>query len=569
MLLLVAMACATVFESIHGTERALATFYGSWWFELLLWLLAANVSAAVILRYPFSKRQIGFVLTHAAILVTLAGALVTKRSGVEGHVRIAEGDTVDQFNISAQTLTMVNARDGTQSSIDLDAAAFRGFQAVDQPGAPVLSLGDVRARVERYLPDSVWSRRVSDDNPHVRSAVEVSLSPSGQEEPAWVFAAQTAMVASTQVAFRIIADRDELRRLLGEESSATRPTSKGAVKINYEGAVFEVPLEECLGKVVPLGDTGHSVRVLRYLPHALVGANNRLTNASDRPVNPAIEVEIVGASETERRVAFARFPDFRHKAHQIEALDLVFVASADPTPSAPVEVLGGPDGDLHVRFAWEGMPVVSRALRIGAAVESPWPGKKFAVLRRFDHARVEWSLEPADPVREGRIPAVLVTVTSPEESRETWVQKGQHQPERVVVGGTAYELVYGGKQIPLGFALTLDHFRVGYYPGTGRPRSFESQVTIVDPATARAQSRVISMNNPTEYGGYSLYQSRYDLSGDEAVSLLSVSRDPGQLVVFVGYIAMTLGMVVVLGTRIAERRRAPKARALAPEVAVG
>jgi hypothetical protein len=567
MLLLVVMACATVFESIHGTERVLATFYGSWWFELLLCLLAANVSAAVILRYPFSKRQIGFVLTHAAILVTLAGALVTKRSGIEGHVRIAEGETVDRFNVREQTLTMVNARDGTESGIDLDAPAFKGFQAVDQPGVPVLSLGDVRAHVERYLPDSVWSRWVSDDSPHVRSAVEVSLSPSGQEDPAWVFAAQTAMVASTQVAFRMIADRDELSRLLGEESSATRPTSKGVVKINYEGALFEVPLEECLGEAVPLGDTGHSVRVLRYLPHAIVGADSRLTSASDRPVNPAIEVEIIGPSETETRFAFARFPDFRHKSHQIEAFDVVFVASADSTPSAPVEVLGGPDGDLHVRFAPEGMPVVSRALSIGAAVESPWPGWKFAVLRRFDHARVEWSLEPVDPVREERIPAVLVTVTSPEESRETWVQR--HLPEQVVVGGTAYELIYGAKQVPLGFALTLEHFRVGYYPGTRRPRSFESQVTIVDPATARAQSRVISMNNPAKHGGYAFYQSNYDLRGESPVSVLSVSRDPGQLIVFVGYVGMMLGMVVVLGTRIAERWRAPKAKASVPEVAVG
>lgn len=50
VLLLVAMACATVFESTRGTEQALAAFYDSWWFELLLALLAVNVLSAVLVR---------------------------------------------------------------------------------------------------------------------------------------------------------------------------------------------------------------------------------------------------------------------------------------------------------------------------------------------------------------------------------------------------------------------------------------------------------------------------------------------------------------------------------------
>jgi len=342
------------------------------------------------------------------------------------------------------------------------------------------------------------------------------------------------------------------------------------VKVNCDGVVFEVPLEECMGTAVPLGDTGYSIRVLRYLPHATVGADNRLTNASDRPVNPAIVVEIVGPSATEKRFAFVRFPDFRHKPHEIEELDLVFVASADPTPSAPVEVLSGPDGDLYVRFAWEGIPVVSRVLSIGTAVESPWPGKKFAVLRHFDHARVQRLLEPTAAIRKNRVPAVRVKVSIPgdagqEETLPTWVQK--YRPRRVMAGGTPYELTYGNKVAPLGFTLTLDRFRIGYYPGSTRPRSYESQVTILDHATGRTQSRVIWMNHPTKYGGYSLYQSDWDVDGERVVSLLSVSRDPGQPIVFAGYIAMMIGMVIVLGTRIAERRRAARATALTQEVA--
>ncbi|MBU0616981.1 MAG: cytochrome c biogenesis protein ResB, partial [Planctomycetes bacterium] len=96
---------------------------------------------------------------------------------------------------------------------------------------------------------------------------------------------------------------------------------------------------------------------------------------------------------------------------------------------------------------------------------------------------------------------------------------------------------------------------VGHYPGTQRPRSFESHVSFFDPATGREQSCVISMNQPAKHGSYTLYQSSYRQSArGPAISYLSVSRDPGKPVVFAGYIAMMIGMLLVLWTRIMERR---------------
>ena len=120
MLLMVAMACATVFESTHGTERALAVFYHSRWFELLLGLLAVNVLAAVVVRYPFSRRQVGFVVTHASVLVVLGGALVTKHLGVDGQLGLVEGETASEFyDAAVSSLAASNREAGTQASVDL------------------------------------------------------------------------------------------------------------------------------------------------------------------------------------------------------------------------------------------------------------------------------------------------------------------------------------------------------------------------------------------------------------------------------------------------------------------
>ena len=106
-----------------------------------------------------------------------------------------------------------------------------------------------------------------------------------------------------------------------------------------------------------------------------------------------------------------------------------------------------------------------------------------------------------------------------------------------------------------GFSLALDRFRVGYYPGSDRPRSFESHVTLTDPTTGESRSKIISMNAPVQFGRYSLFQSSYRSDGRGTVSFLSVSRDPGRLIVFAGYIAMLAGMILDVGTRTAGRRR--------------
>ena len=49
----------------------------------------------------------------------------------------------------------------------------------------------------------------------------------------------------------------------------------------------------------------------------------------------------------------------------------------------------------------------------GTPVDAPWPGRRFAVLRRFDNARTVQSVKPANPVRQTRAAAVLVRISNP------------------------------------------------------------------------------------------------------------------------------------------------------------
>lgn len=558
VLLLVAMACATVFESVHGSEQALIVFYRAWWFECLLGLLAANVLVALIVRSPFSRRQAGFALTHLSILAVLGGALVTKEVGIDGHVGIVEGQTVSELTLDDQpVVSLVRRSDGTRKDLDLDLQVFGGFEEVSFDGdGPSLDAGSLHVEVARYLPDSELAERVVDDHPHSRPAVEVLLSSTGRDEPVWVFSGQPAKIGPLEVAYSAEATAEDVERRL-QTPATEASSSKGDVKVEYQGKTALVPLERCMDHPAAAGDTGCAVRVLRYLPHAKVGPDHQIVNASQQPINPYIEVELTRPDgQREPRRAFARFPDLSSMhgtSRPAEEVRVTFVAGVEAPASSPVEIVSGPDGRLSARFVGMDKTTTTTELSLGEAVETPWPGWKLTVSRRFEHARWDRAVLPVVPVRQARIPAVLLRLRMGGQTSETWAQQYSTYP--ISADGAAHEIAFTSKTMPLGFDLTLDRFRIGMYPGTSQPRSYESHVTIQSPATGEQVSRVISMNAPASYGGFSLYQSSYAQERGRSVSYLSVSRDPGRPIVFAGYFGMMAGMVWVLVQRMKERRR--------------
>jgi len=568
LLLLVAMACATVYESRTGTEQALADFYRAWWFAGLLGLLGVNLLAALVVRYPFTRKQIGFVLTHLSIVVTLVGALITQQFGVEGQVGVVEGQTVREFtDQETDQLTVMTRADGSERSVDLTSSVYGGFEAVDHPPAPQLSAENLRIKVARFVPHSSVVERVVNTNSRSNPAVEVSLSTTGVDDAMWLFAEHPDRLGSLPAVYRFAASKADLAALLADKP-ADESLTDGVIKLEQGGSTFEITLLSALEGAVPVGDSGLSVHATRYLPHASVGQDKKLVSLSDRPVNPAVELEITSPAGTEKRLAFSRFPDFgsMHGENKTPDLKVTFVAPGGGEPTMPIELIGGPDGALHVRFRTDAGELIRHELSAGQPVDSPWPGQRLAVLRRFDNARFENEVTPREPSGTARVPALLLKLTTARDSSEMWVQK--YRPTPVRADGVTYDLIYGNKVLPLGFDLTLNRFHIGHYPGTMRPRSFESHVTVVDPQTGRERSHVISMNHPAKAGGYNLYQSSYRQDGARSISYISIARDPGQAVVFAGYIGTIAGMLIVLVTRTVERRRTERS-AQAMEHGVG
>jgi hypothetical protein len=77
---------ATLLESRYSTKIAQDLVYRTWWFSLLLVLLAANVLCAALKKYPWKKHQTGFLITHSGLLLLLFGGLLTTLGGTDGQM---------------------------------------------------------------------------------------------------------------------------------------------------------------------------------------------------------------------------------------------------------------------------------------------------------------------------------------------------------------------------------------------------------------------------------------------------------------------------------------------------
>lgn len=125
--------------------------------------------------------------------------------------------------------------------------------------------------------------------------------------------------------------------------------------------------------------------------------------------------------------------------------------------------------------------------------------------------------------------------------------------------GQSSDVVFQGEKegdlppLKLPFKLRLDAFEIDTYPGTQRPAMFRSRVVVE--GEGGEQPAVIQMNEPLSHGGYNFFQSSYQIQGGREMTILSVSKDPGQSVVFVGYVLLVAGMIVVFFTRLSQQRR--------------
>ncbi len=148
---------ATFYESANGTQAVQVDIYQSVWYALLLAMLGVNILCAALIRFPWKKRQTGFVVTHAGLIILLIGAFLSIQLTDEGQLVLPEGSSTEEYYRTERPVIRVERLDsGTGKPVYAAATGFRpGAHPWDSEKLAELSKSPAYLR-EKYLERAGW-----------------------------------------------------------------------------------------------------------------------------------------------------------------------------------------------------------------------------------------------------------------------------------------------------------------------------------------------------------------------------------------------------------------------------
>lgn len=512
----VALAWGTYLESTQNAKVSKAVVYGSWWFISLMALVCVSLVFAVITRYPWRRKHIGFITVHAGLLLLIAGGFWSMFGRVEGHLALQEGESGDAIEIDEDVLELVEFNAGNAHTLGV----------IPAPTAPgVVNIGGVPVTVTSVWPNTRPEQYVANDAPAPFRAIEI-VAGADSTQSDWIGESkspnESAEVSGLRV--QVLPDGADWKP---PAAPSERPKSEYSFVVDGK----EIPLLDEGQEILP-GWTVKSIR--RFKSATVAGAGLSEAEAGSEP-NPAVDVQIIdGKGTVERHTAFLKFPDMvMTKRLEGQAKSGATLHATPHTDVRESLVVFGPVDKPQVGYvAPDG---VGRVLETPAKFPAVFDlgSRRVTILNQYTRARPATRLVEAPTTKDRRPALVLKGTAESEPVVAAW--KG---PVPLTVPGKNVLARFGPRMYSLPFTVRLDDFRKRDYPGTEMAMSYESDVTI-----ARADQPDIKfnifMNNPYAHSPWKVYQSGF--MGND-VSVFSVMKDPGIPLTYIGSIVLCVGI---------------------------
>lgn len=593
--------CESQFLGVTATQEVV---YKSLPFAILLAFLGVNILCAALIRYPWTKRQTGFVITHAGLLVVLAGSLVTARLGEEGRFSFVEDPKaeipvtmikegadlirVDEVKVDEKHQTKVV--DGQVYSFrhgvfDWPEGSYQLLSGKDSPH---------KVAVKEFFPAAVrYYRHVPSKDGVPLAKFGVLVTPPGAVRPmdlfesdvydreAWFqakgrFRRQGKEVGGIRLAFQAVAKEDE-QAFLADFLNPPKDIKSSAVRFRYTGKdgkarTFDWVIDP---KGVTLPDS--DLTVMEVAERAV--SPTMFEGGREEEASPGTDVPVVLM-----KIKKGNGPEVEHwglTAPKIGTFVPPREAGGDlREPLAELSYFPLPDLSGMVRgrvevVATEGGRLFGRATnRSGMRpLGELSPGKRVTAFGGGTGAAMSVAFEVQDYLPAGReepwyrplpqspgketpgVPAALVELDVDGDRRDVWLTNlGGIEPgyQYVPLGRSMYRLSFDSERKPLGFKLALTDFQVIKEPGTDSPAEYQSDVLMTDEERGIKDRPVrISMNHPLEHRGYKLYQSGFQALRDDDdrptgqyMSTLQIGYDPGRMLKYGGCILVVFGTFV-------------------------
>jgi len=534
------LAVGTFYESAYDADTAKHYVYGTWWFAAYLGLLGTNVLFAALSRWPWKRRHTGFLIVHLGILTILAGSFITLFLAYEGQIIIAEGETQSRLFLKDPSLYFYEASQGRLEEIP---AKFRfSPPRPDSPfGAKVLD--KVLVKVDEYLPHAVGETHVEEGSGEENPALLVQLSGSNAQVEEWIFSReydkQRLNLGPASVTFLELPDQLSLNKILEQKEL------RGPVLL--AGSTL-LPLKGNLGRAIAIGKK--VLFIENFLPHAAV-TRGILVNRSPKPENPVAKLTLKDEKGREQRhTVFAKFPKLPTLHGEENApllpLKLFWIPESLGEQKNELALAQTPTGKLYYALRQGGIWQNPNILPREGEVSTGWMDFKFSIKKITQHAEIKRKYKKINVPKgkQGPPPAIHLALAGEGQMTDLWIGRGESREVRL--GPKTFKVAYALKSEPLGFELKLRDFIMGTYEGTQDPASYESEVTLLDPANRVQEDHLIAMNQPLDYKKFKIFQASYQINPDGPDwSVFSVSYDPGVPVKYLGSLVLVLGIIII------------------------
>lgn len=564
LLLSAVLAYATVMGSYYGMRGSQILVYQRWWFAGVLLLLGINVLCAALIRYPWKLRQTGFVVTHLGIIVILIGSFVTQQFGMDGNMPIPEGKQSSEVILNELQLTLKDQKSGKTKSFSVPESAKTKEGKILR-----IELGPEQVlTVEKFIP------RAISETKFIKSPVEglgnpalkLSLSNSRFQVEEWLKidsknTKPQLNLGPALVHFQKLDSPDSEKQFLkGSLKSLAAPKKdKGRLLVEKDGNRFALKVDDLLGNWRKVPQMGVEIKVVRYLPYAVV-EKNKLISKSQEPKNPALEIlvrDIENNKREEKHTVFSLFPEFNTQHKKAETTDSqslnVKFNFQGPTEFENLMGVGKLRGQLYLAQSADNQRLLYRVLssqgkvntegflEVGKKIPTGWMDIDLEVKSWLPSAVMDEEPRSVEELQGADEPFLTAIRVRYNEEPAFWLIEGMGKAYST--GERDMILTYHRDRVFLPFNLYLEKFTMGTNPGTNTAASFVSEVLVKDPQLESEQKAVISMNEPLKHGGYYFYQASYQLSPNQpAVSVFAVNHDPGRALKYLGSLLMTLGI---------------------------
>ncbi len=503
--------------------------YHSVWFMLLVGLLNVNLLLCTFQKLPITKKKIGFFLIHLSIFVIVLGGSISAKWGIKGYIHFRVGETHNDFNLTRFNM-MLDKKHKLDFGVRLDKFEVeyyppdyrvyvyarkstnrdfgKPYSFKAKEGAEYrVKEANAKLKVLKFFKDYQQKEVLTHDENGV-PGVEVLLETANQNVSGLFFD---------------VPGRDRFFLPNGEGLVIfkwKKPEKKEIANIVTEKYILSIDcpdgsktLSVELGKMYDFSQN-YLLKVDSFVPSFSIDTKTgEVVSKGTNPDNPALHVIFINKQNGQKlsHWTFQNFPEFSHgkKIPDGCSLKFLYIPSAKDKPVYIVSA----DGNV--------IEVINAKVKKSFKLENNKLNFKnySLVFKNFDQ-KAGLKMEEFSASDKFNNPVVKVL----------WEEDGQKR-----------EVQFSAKDRKATF---LDEGRVALLlrDKNTDPKAYRSYVTVIDNGK-EVKKHVIEVNSPLVYKGYYFYQSNYDPK-DPNYSGISVAKDPGVYIVYLGFFMLTIGGIL-------------------------